>query len=99
MHKYLFQNTKGGLELVNNLNKEWERMRTGEQYFILYRLNFPVRSPLPTIKSITVNNQVICRGNKPSKCTEIFHIHYTTISMLLIHGGTIANGETLCDIY
>ncbi|XP_023713323.1 serine protease gd isoform X2 [Cryptotermes secundus] len=58
--------TKGRLDLVNSLNEEWERMRTGEQYFILYRLNFPVKSPLPTIKSITVNNQVICRGNKPS---------------------------------
>ncbi|KDR22461.1 serine protease gd-like isoform X2 [Zootermopsis nevadensis] len=57
---------KGRLELVNNLNEEWQRMRTGEQYFILYKLDFPVSSPLPTIKSITVNNQVICRANKPS---------------------------------
>lgn len=79
IQKYLFQSTKGHLDLVNNLNEEWERMRTGEQYFILYSLNFPVKSPLPTIKSITVNNQVICRGNKPSKCTEFVHIHYSTI--------------------
>jgi hypothetical protein len=80
--KYLFENEKGRLELVNNLNEEWERMRTGEQYSILYRLNFPVRSPVPTVKSIIVNNQLICRGNKPSKCTEVVHIHCSNKCML-----------------
>ncbi|XP_069683971.1 serine protease gd-like [Periplaneta americana] len=56
---------KGSLELVNSLNEEWQRMRTGEKYSVLYRLNFPVSSPLPTIKSITVNNEVICQGSRP----------------------------------
>uniref|UniRef100_A0A1V1FKK2 Putative serine protease 30 n=1 Tax=Reticulitermes speratus TaxID=60591 RepID=A0A1V1FKK2_9NEOP len=56
----------GRLELVNSLSKEWERMRTGEQYFVQYRLDFPVRFPLPTVKSIVVNNQQICRGGKPN---------------------------------
>jgi hypothetical protein len=63
---YLFQTGNGRLELVNNLTKEWERMLTGEQYFVQYRLDFPVRFPLPAVKSIVVNNQQICRGGKPS---------------------------------
>jgi hypothetical protein len=72
---YLFQTGNGRLDLVNSLNKEWERMRTGEQYSIQYRLDFPVRSPVPTVKSIIVNNQQICRGSKPSKCTGIVHVY------------------------
>jgi hypothetical protein len=71
---YLLQTGNGRLELVNDLNKEWNRMRTGERYFIEYRLDFPVQSPLPTVKSIIVNNQQICRGSKPSKCTDIIHV-------------------------
>jgi hypothetical protein len=57
---YLLQNGNGRLELVNGLNKERERMWTGEENFIQYSLDFPVQSPLPTVKSITVNNQQIC---------------------------------------
>jgi hypothetical protein len=73
-------------------------MRTGEQYFILYKLDFPVRSPLPTIKSITVNSQVICRGNKPSKCTDM--IMFTPHQHITLRGlqGEHANGKALGKI-
>jgi hypothetical protein len=71
---YLLQSGNGRFELVSDLNKEWDRMRTGEQFNIQYRLDFPVQSPLPTVKSITANNQQICQGSKPSKCTDIIHV-------------------------
>jgi hypothetical protein len=70
----LFQSGNGRLGLVNDLGQEWRRMRTGEQYSVRYRVDFPVQSPLPTVKSITVNNQLICRGSKPSKCTNIIRV-------------------------
>ncbi|XP_023717855.1 serine protease gd isoform X2 [Cryptotermes secundus] len=64
--------TKGFLGLKNNLYEEWNRIRTGLKYYIQYKLEFPtyksdssLKPPLPTIKSITVNNEVICRGDKP----------------------------------
>jgi hypothetical protein len=102
IHKCLLQDRKGRLELVNNLNEEWKRMRTGEQYFILYKLDFPVRSPLPTVKSIIVNNQVICKGNKPSKCTEMVmftpHQYVTLRGLLRGSQGEHANGKTLGKI-
>ena len=79
---YLLQTGSGRLELVNGLNQERQRMRTGEQYFIQYRLDFPMQSPLPTVKSITVNNQQICRGSKPSKCTDIIHVQSLPITDL-----------------
>jgi hypothetical protein len=66
--------TKGFLGLKNNLYEEWNRIRTGLKYYIQYKLEFPTyksdssqKPPLPTIKSITVNNEMICRGDKPSK--------------------------------
>lgn len=66
--------TKGFFGLKNNLYEEWNRMRTGLKYYIQYKLEFPtytpdssLKPPWPTIKSITVNNEVICRGDKPSK--------------------------------
>ncbi|KAJ9575342.1 hypothetical protein L9F63_025710, partial [Diploptera punctata] len=57
--------SRGSLELVNNLSQEWNRMMTGEQYSVPYRLTFPLQSPLPTIKSIAANGQVICTGRRP----------------------------------
>jgi len=81
---YLLQTGSGRLELVNGVNQEWQRMRTGEQYFIQYRLDFPLQSPLPTIKSITVNNQQICQGSEPSKCTDIIHVQSLPITDHLV---------------
>lgn len=81
---YLLQTGSGRLELVNGLTKEWNRMRTGEQYFVEYRLDFPTQSPLPTVKSITVNNQQICRGTKPGKCTDIIHVQSLPITDRLV---------------
>jgi hypothetical protein len=68
---YLFQSGNGSLKLVNSLNEEWNRMLTGEQYSVQYKVDFPVQTPLPTIKSITVNNKQICSGGRPGKCTDI----------------------------
>ena len=81
---YLLQTGSGRLELVNGLNQERQRMRTGEQYFIQYRLDFPMQSPLPTVKSITVNRKQICRGSKPSKCTDIIHVQSLPITDHLV---------------
>ncbi|XP_021913642.1 serine proteinase stubble-like isoform X3 [Zootermopsis nevadensis] len=65
--------TNGFLNLVNKLNEEWDRIRRGERYYIQYKLDFPLyqpdssmTSPLPAVKSIIVNNEVLCSGNKPS---------------------------------
>jgi hypothetical protein len=44
----------------------WRKLYAGSVEPVLYRLDFPVSSPLPTIKSITVNQNVICRGTRPS---------------------------------
>jgi hypothetical protein len=70
----VLQINKGLLSLVNNVNKEWKRIQTGERYFILYKLDFPLYKsdssltpPMPLVKDIIVNNEVICRGSKPSK--------------------------------
>lgn len=69
----MLQITNGFLNLVNKLNEEWDRIRTGERYYIQYKLDFPLyqpdssmTSPLPAVKSIIVNNEVLCSGNKPS---------------------------------
>jgi hypothetical protein len=70
----MLQVNNGLLGLVNNLYEEWNRIRTGERYYIQYKLDFPLYKtdssltpPLPVVKSITVNNEVICSGSKPSK--------------------------------
>jgi hypothetical protein len=70
----VLQITNGLLKLVNNIYDEWNRIRTGERYYIQYKLDFPlyrpdssVTPPLPLLKSIIVNNEVICSGSKPSK--------------------------------
>jgi hypothetical protein len=43
------------------------KLAAGSEDPVLYRLDFPVSSLLPTIKSITLNENVICRGTRPSK--------------------------------
>ncbi|XP_069683973.1 serine protease gd-like isoform X2 [Periplaneta americana] len=58
--------TKGDIQLANNLQDVWNWMRHGNGFFVLYKLRFPMPSALPTIKSVIVNSEVICRGNKPS---------------------------------
>jgi hypothetical protein len=44
----------------------WRKLYAGSKDPVLYRLDFPVISPMPTIKSITVNQNVICTGTRPS---------------------------------
>lgn len=62
---------RGYLQLANNLNEEWNRMKSGERFFIQYKLQFPVYKtysftpPLPTVKSVTVNDVVLCSGHAP----------------------------------
>ncbi|PSN37055.1 hypothetical protein C0J52_20888 [Blattella germanica] len=79
----------GNLELVNDLKSEWRRMRTGEQYSIPYRLTFPRQFPLPTLKVITANDEVLCRGSRPDAYRlttmsfqhDIYHEKCTTSSL------------------
>jgi hypothetical protein len=74
---YLLQATRGSLRPVNNLVEEWNRMRTGENCFIQYKLEFPafkanaVKPPLPTVKNITVNGRVLCSGETPREYAEL----------------------------
>jgi hypothetical protein len=76
-HTYLLQITRGSLQPVNNLVAEWNRMRTGEKYFIQYKLEFPVfktyavAPPLPTVKNVVVNDRVLCRGETPSEYAQL----------------------------
>jgi hypothetical protein len=53
------------------------KLAAGSMDPVLYRLDFPVSSPLPTIKSITVNGDVICTGARPGKQRSILKmIHW-----------------------
>jgi hypothetical protein len=58
---------------VNNLVEEWNRMRTGQKYFIQYKLELPVfktyvvTPPLPTVKKVIVNDRVLCSGGAPGE--------------------------------
>jgi len=71
------QVSRGSLQLVNNLVDEWNRIRTGEKYFIQYKLELPVfktygvTSPLPTIKNVIVNDRVLCSGEIPREYAEL----------------------------
>ena len=60
---FLLQNSPTKVEPVDR--DMWRKLAAGSRDSVLYRLDFPVSSPLPTIKSITVNQNVICRGNRP----------------------------------
>jgi hypothetical protein len=62
---FLLQNSHTKLEPEDT--DMWRKLASGSMDPILYRLDFPVSSPLPTVKSITVNQVVICRGTKLSK--------------------------------
>jgi hypothetical protein len=70
-HIYLLQITRGSLHLMNNLVEEWNRIRTGQMYFIQYKLELPVfrtytgTPPLPTVKNVIVNGRVLCSGEIP----------------------------------
>ena len=61
---FLLQNSPTKVEPVDR--DMWKKLYAGSTDPVLYRLDFPVSSPLPTIKSITVNQNVICRGTSPS---------------------------------
>ena len=61
---FLLQNSNTKLEPEDTDIKK--KLAAGSKDPVLYRLDFPVSSPLPTIKSITVNQVVICRGTQLS---------------------------------
>ena len=67
------QISRGSLQPVNNLLEEWNRMRTGQKYFIQYKLELPVfktyavTPPLPTVKNVIVNDRVLCSGETPGE--------------------------------
>ena len=60
---FLLQNSPTKVEPVDR--DMGRKLAAGSRDPVLYRLDFPVSSPLPTIKSITVNKNVICRGARP----------------------------------
>jgi hypothetical protein len=62
---FLLQNSTTKLEPVDS--DVWRKLAAGSMDSVLYRLDFPVSSPLPTIKSITVNGNVICKDTRQSK--------------------------------
>ena len=76
-HICLLQITRGYLQPVNNLVEEWNRIRTGEKYFVQYKLEFPVfktyagTPPLPTLKSVIVNDRVLCSGETPREYIQL----------------------------
>lgn len=75
---YLLQITRGSLQIANNLVQEWNRIRTGENFFIQYKLEFPVYKshtvapPLPTVKNVIVNDRVLCSGDIPREYAELY---------------------------
>jgi len=74
---FLLQNSPTKVEPVDK--DMWKKLAAGSRDPVLYRLDFPVSSPLPTIKSITVNQNVICRGSRPSSkhqsIPKMLHLH------------------------
>ena len=85
---FLLQNSPIKLELTDR--DMWRKLAAGSRDPVVYRLDFPVTSPLPTIKSITVNQNVICSGPRPSKHQSIpkmLHLHYTGPSVCHIVSG------------
>jgi hypothetical protein len=81
-HIYLLQIGRGSLQPMNNLVQEWNRIRTGEKYFIQYKLELPVfktyagTPPLPTVKNIIVNDRVLCIGETPREYAELMCTKY-----------------------
>jgi hypothetical protein len=60
---FLLQNIDTKLEPEDT--DTWMKLEAGSVDSVLYRIDFPVSSSPPTIKSITVNQNVICRGTRP----------------------------------
>jgi hypothetical protein len=75
---YLLQGSPTKLEPVDK--DMWSKLAAGSRDPVFYRLDFPVSSPLPTIKSITVNQNVICTGPKPSKHWSIPNMLHSVLS-------------------
>jgi hypothetical protein len=85
---FLLQNSPTKLEPADR--DMWRKLAAGSRDPVLYRLDFPVSSPLPTIKSITVNKNVICSGTRPSKyqsIPKVLHSHCADLSVSLILPG------------
>jgi enamine deaminase RidA (YjgF/YER057c/UK114 family) len=65
---------------VNDLVEEWKRIRTGQKYFIQYKLELPDfrtyagTPPLPTVKSVIVNDRVLCSGETPREYTKLISL-------------------------
>jgi hypothetical protein len=72
---FVLQNSTATLGAVDS--DMWSKLAAGSMDPVLYLLDFPVLSPLPTIKSITVNGNVICNGTRPGKHRSILRmIHW-----------------------
>jgi len=61
---FLLQNSHTKLEPEDT--NIWTKVAAGSTDPVFYRLDFPESSLIPTIKSIAVNQNVICTGTRPS---------------------------------
>jgi hypothetical protein len=60
------QENVGILKLLENENDVWRRINAGDRRPIQFHLYFPLSWPLPVVRRITSNNNVICIGNTQS---------------------------------
>ncbi|KDR22457.1 serine protease gd-like [Zootermopsis nevadensis] len=58
-------NYVGTLHLVETKDEVWRRLITGDKRPVLYELYFPLSSPLPLVKHIALNKDVMCVGKPP----------------------------------
>lgn len=67
----------GVLKLLENENEVWRRINLGDRRPIQFHLYFPLSWPLPLVRSITSNENVICIGNTPS----MYYVSYLYIKI------------------
>jgi hypothetical protein len=58
-----FQQNVGILKLVEHENVVWRRISNGDRRLVEFYLYFPLSWPLPVLRSITSNGNVICIDN------------------------------------
>ncbi|XP_069683974.1 serine protease gd-like isoform X1 [Periplaneta americana] len=61
----------GKIELAENKNEVWRRIMTKDQRPVQYELYFPLSWPLPVVRRISSNQDVVCMGNPPKMMTKI----------------------------
>jgi hypothetical protein len=82
----ILQQYVGAIKLLENENVVWNRINTGDRQPIQFHLYFPLSWPLPTVRSITSNGNVICIGDTPSMyyiILFIFNNHSAIIEVMV----------------